>query len=180
MKTSNIAIALSLIGVPAHAEIFSMKCFPEAGVPYTVTYNSDARQASITGGKTGFVRMYHAFEVKDNPSNHILHVATKALGQTRIVYLAFDYSGINTDVSATRVKGVDGSDKSDKCESDNFRQAALPMHEERSVIVKQPPQIIIEQQAPQIIYKYCHNESTAITGPYTGRVVGYEDHQVCD
>ncbi|MGB8898268.1 MAG: hypothetical protein WCC90_02975 [Methylocella sp.] len=48
------------------------------------------------------------------------------------------------------------------------------------MIVKQPPQIIIEQQAPQIIYKYCHNESVAITGPYTGRVVGYEDHQVCD
>src|ERR1700675_4334316 len=46
MKTSNNAIALSLIGVPAHAEIFRMKCFPEAGVPYTVTYNSDARQAS--------------------------------------------------------------------------------------------------------------------------------------
>ena len=84
------------------------------------------------------------------PSNHILHVATKALGQTRIVYLAFDFSAI-------RVKGVDGSDKSDKCESDNFRQAALPMHEERSVIVKQPPQIIIEQQAPQIIYKAITN-----------------------
>ncbi|MGB8898269.1 MAG: hypothetical protein WCC90_02980 [Methylocella sp.] len=99
MKTSNIAIALSLIGVPAHAEIFSMKCFPEAGVPYTVTYNSDARQASITGGKTGFVRMYHAFEVKDNPSNHILHVATKALGQTRIVYLHLTIPG-STPMSA--------------------------------------------------------------------------------
>lgn len=36
------------------------------------------------------------------------------------------------------------------------------------------------QVAPQVIYKYCHNESAAITGPYTGRVVGYEDHQVCD
>jgi hypothetical protein len=123
MKTSSIFFAaFALISAPAHAEIFSMTCHPEYSTPYTVTYNSEARQAAIIGGKTGFVRTYHAFDVKD--SKHILYVTTKAPGQTRTVYLAFDYSGINTDVSNIRV--IDGaSDKTDKCASDNFQEAAL-------------------------------------------------------
>ena len=67
---------------------------------------------------------YTALDVTDRPSKHILYVArTKAPGQTRTVYLAFDYSGINTDVSDIRV--IDGAhDNMDKCESDDFQEAA--------------------------------------------------------
>jgi hypothetical protein len=119
--------------------MFSMTCYPANSTPYTVTYNSVARQAAITGGRTGFVRMYHALDVTDKPSRHILYVATKAPGQTRTLYLAFDYSGINTDVSSIRVTDR-ASDKTDKCASDNFQAAALPMRESINLMQDcQPP-----------------------------------------
>lgn len=132
-----------------------MTCYPEYSTSYTVTYNSEARQAAITGGRTGFVRMYHAFDVKDKPSKHILYVATKAPGQTRTLYLAFDYSGINTDVSNIRI--IDGaSDKTDKCASDNFQAAALPMRESRSAAIHHQDRrlLVINQTQVDIIGIY--------------------------
>lgn len=91
-----------------------MTCTPTNSAPYTVAYNSDARVSYITGSRTGTTRNYYVLDVKDKSDAHILYVATKAPNQTRTVYLAFDYSGDDHDVSAIRV--IDGaSDKKDKC-----------------------------------------------------------------
>ena len=62
MKPSSLVAALALISTPAHAEMFSMTCYPKNSTPYTVTYNSVARQAAVTGGRTGFVRMYRVID----------------------------------------------------------------------------------------------------------------------
>lgn len=82
-------------------------------------------------------------------------MATQAPGQTRTVYLAFDYSGINTDVSNIRV--IDGaSDKTDKCASDNFQEAALPMGESRSAAIQHQDRslLVINQTQVDIIGIY--------------------------
>jgi hypothetical protein len=103
MKPSNLFAILALISAPAHAEMFSMTCYPQNSTPYKVTYNPTARQAAVIGGRTGFVRTYNVIDVTDKPNKHVLYVAIRAPGQTRSLYLAFDYSGINTDVSSIRV-----------------------------------------------------------------------------
>ncbi len=159
MKPYSLFAALTLISAPAQAEMFSMTCHPANSTPYTVTYNSGARQATIIGGKTGFVRTYNAFDVTDKPSKHILYVATKAPGQTRTLYLAFDYSGINTDLSSIRV--IDGaSDKTDKCASDNFQAAALPMREHRSIAHQDRRLLVINQTQSDIIGIYSSSVSS--------------------
>jgi hypothetical protein len=80
-------------------------------------------------------RKYNVLEVKDNSDAHILYVATKAPGQTRTMYLAFDYSADGDDVSAMRtIEGV--SDKKDKCvfiPSEVVAKVVPPQAEGRSV-----------------------------------------------
>ena len=163
MKTISFFTALALISAPADAKIFSMTCYPVHSTPYKVTYNTEARQAAIIGGKTGFVRTYTAFDVTDKPSKHILYVATKAPGQTRTVYLAFDYSGINTDVSDIRV--IDGAhDNMDKCESDDFQEAAAEVLTTHRSVSRQEPLdrrvLIINQTQSDIIGIYASDVSS--------------------
>jgi hypothetical protein len=170
MKPSSLFAALALISAPAHAEMFSMTCYPKNSTPYKVTFNSEARQATIIGGTTGFVRTYNAFDVTDKPSKHILYVATKAPGQTRTLYLAFDYSGINTDLSDIRV--IDGaSDKTDKCASDNFQAAALPTHESRSVAHKDQNRSIAHQDRRLLVINQTQSD---IIGIYASAVSSNE------
>lgn len=109
------AATVLAIGCPsANAEMFRMTCTPTDSVPYTVAYDSEAAVSYITGSRTGATREYPVFDVKDKSKVHVLYVATKALNQTRTIYLAFDYSGVGDDVSAIRV--IDGtSDTKDKC-----------------------------------------------------------------
>jgi tRNA_anti-like len=100
--------------LPAHAESFKMSCFPDHAAPYTVTYVTGADGTYITGSRSGTTRRYDVIDLKDNRKNHVLYLATHAPGQTRTVYLAFDYSQIGNDVSDIRV--IDsGYDATDKC-----------------------------------------------------------------
>jgi hypothetical protein len=69
--------------------------------------------AYITGSRSGTTRRYDVIDLKDNRKNHVLYLATHAPGQTRTVYLAFDYSQIGNDISDIRVidRGYDATDK---------------------------------------------------------------------
>ncbi|HEY8094897.1 MAG TPA: hypothetical protein VIE65_02235 [Methylobacter sp.] len=108
------AATVLAIGSPtANAKMFRMSCTPTASAAYTVAYDSDAGVSYITS-RTGVTRKYHVLDVKDKSDVHVLYVATKASNQTRTVYLAFDYSGDDNNVSAIRI--IDrASDKRDKC-----------------------------------------------------------------
>lgn len=115
LLSTTAATALA-IGCPsANAEVFRMTCTPaSSSIPYTVAYDSDAGASYVTGSRSGTTRKYYVIDVKDKTNVHILYVATKAPGQTRTMYLAFDYSQKNDDVSAIRV--INGaSDNKDKC-----------------------------------------------------------------
>ena len=110
---STAATAITISCPSANAKMFRMTCTPTASAPYTVAYDSDAGVSYITS-QSGVTRKYHVLDVKDKSDVHVLYVATKAPNQTRMVYLAFDYSGDEDDVSAIRV--IDrASDKRDKC-----------------------------------------------------------------
>ena len=106
-------MALAIGCLSARAKTFRMTCTPASSpIPYTVVYDSDAKASYVTGSRSGFTRKYNVIDVKDTSA--VLYVATKAPGQTRTMYLAFDYSGDGDDVSAIRT--IDGSsDKRDKC-----------------------------------------------------------------
>jgi len=110
---STAATAITISCPSANAKMFRMTCTPTASAPYTVAYDSDAGVSYITS-QSGVTRKYHVLDVKDKSNVHVLYVATKAPNQTRTVYLAFDYSGDDHDVSAIRVKDRT-SDKRDKC-----------------------------------------------------------------
>jgi hypothetical protein len=106
---------------PVHAGTFMMNCYP-AGPVYLVTYDTDTRTGIITGSVSHRSTSYKAKDVVDRPDKHMLYVAMTAPGQTRTLYLAFDYSGTR-DVSAIRTKDGD-QDRRDKCE---FRPHTAPV-----------------------------------------------------
>jgi hypothetical protein len=111
---SMASTALALGCPSANAKMFRMMCAPTASAPYTVTYDSDAGVSYITGSRTGATRKYRVLDVKDKSDVHVLYVATKSPNQSRTIYLAFDYSGDNKDVSAIRIINS-RSDKEAKC-----------------------------------------------------------------
>jgi hypothetical protein len=121
-----IAAPLLLCGV-AHAEIFNMTCYP-SGSPYMVSFNTETRIGAIAGSVSGHVRIYKAHDVQNRADKHMLYVAMTAEGQTRILYLAFDYSG-SRDLSTLRAK--DGAnDARDRCKFEGHvpgHVAAIPL-----------------------------------------------------
>jgi hypothetical protein len=120
---STAATAITISCPSASAKMFRMTCTPTDSAPYTVAYDSDAGVSYITS-QSGVTRKYHVLDVKDKSNLHVLYVATKAPNQTRKIYLAFDYSGDDRDVSAMRV--IDrASDKKDKCAFISTKAALL-------------------------------------------------------
>lgn len=109
--------ALLAMIVYAHAETYTMTCGSHP-TEYRVRFNTETHVGTVrTLTPNSRVTTYVAHDVKDNQNKKIFYVAMTAPGQTRILYLAFDYSGAprDGDVSAIRTKDGD-QDRKDKCE----------------------------------------------------------------
>jgi hypothetical protein len=120
---------------------YKMTCTPESThIPYDVTYKNGAVfiTGSVTGG-TPITRRYNVIDFKDNGS--VLYIASNARGQTRTVYLTFNYLQDGDDVSALRV--IDGNkDSRDKCvfESPTVREKEPQAQLHESPPVREQPQ----------------------------------------
>jgi hypothetical protein len=95
-----------------HPATLVMQCFPQGGAPYAVAYTNGS---SATFSQSGVHRDYPVIDERDDQRNHVFYVAAKRNDQDRTLYYAFDYSQMNRDVSAIRVKAPNGYDARDKC-----------------------------------------------------------------
>ena len=132
MKPSSLFAALALISAPAHAEMFSMTCYPKNSTPYKITFIARrGKRPSLAARPASSGRTMPSMSRINRPNISYMWPPRRRDKRARSI-LHFDYSAINTDLSDIRV--IDGaSHKTDKCASDNFQAAALPTHESRSV-----------------------------------------------
>ena len=164
MKTISFFTALALISAPADAKIFSMTCYPVHSTPYKVTYNTEARQAAIIRRQDGNLsgRTLPSMSRISRPNTSYMWLRKRQ--DKRVLFiLRLIIPGSILDVSDIQV--IDGAhDNMDKCESDDFQEAAaeaLTTH--RSVSRQEPLDrrvLIINQTQSDIIGIYASDVSS--------------------